>query len=383
MNSDRGTRASLPTDDQALTPEQTAALARYRARWSAIRRSTAPADRSAAGEGVRLAYHAAGLKPPARLVWCDSPIALSELAGRASRADGPNVKSELIHRLRRRVAALVGTRVHKRLQASVESMVNPIDALVVSAADAVIQGAVHENESLLERFRRSQPLSWSLTFRTLLGRRGFRYMAAGQHDLSWLGPYEYLRNVLGLRAETEPLLGLRQLAMNAGWLQPHEQTCWLAERPDLLYGDASDRLHNANGPALRFPDGWLVWAWKGVEVPRWMIEQPEKITVESIDGASNVQLRRCMIEIMTPQRYVALGGADRVAEDETGILWRKTWLSFDTWTAVEVVNATPEPDGTRKHFFLQVPANVRTAREAVAWTYGLGPNTYANLVVRT
>jgi hypothetical protein len=27
-----------------------------------------------------------------------------------------------------------------------------------------------------------------------------------------------------------------------------------------------------------------------------------------------------MIEIMTPQRYVALGGTVRVAEDETGIL---------------------------------------------------------------
>src|SRR5258708_40132859 len=78
VNSDRGTRASLPTDDQALTPEQTAALARYRARWSAIRRSTPPADRSAAGEGGRLAYRAAGLKPPARLAGGDSPIARPE-----------------------------------------------------------------------------------------------------------------------------------------------------------------------------------------------------------------------------------------------------------------------------------------------------------------
>ena len=64
-----------------------------------------------------------------------------------------------------------------------------------------------------------------------------------------------------------------------------------------------------------------------------------------------------MIEIMTPQRYVALGGAVRVAEDETGILWRKTWLASDAWAAVEVINATPEPDGTQKHFFLQVPPN--------------------------
>jgi hypothetical protein len=86
---------------------------------------------------------------------------------------------------------------------------------------------------------------------------------------------------------------------------------------------------------------------------------------------------------MTPARYVALGGPERVAEDETGVLWRKTWFPPDAWAAVEVINATAEPDGTRRHFFLQVPAHMRTAREAVAWTYGLGTKAYGNLVVRT
>jgi len=51
--------------------------------------------------------------------------------------------------------------------------------------------------------------------------------------------------------------------------------------------------------------------------------------------------------------------------------------------AVEVINATPEPDGTHKHFFLQVPAHMRTAREAVAWSYGLSTKAYSRLVVRT
>lgn len=373
----------MPTEDRALTSEQTAALGFFRARWAAIRRSTAPADRGAAEEGVRLAYHAAGLKPAARLVWCHSPIALSHLAHRASRADGPNVKSALIHRLRRQVAARVGSRIAARARARVESIVNPADALIASAADAVMAATMRENLSLLDLVRRSYPLSLAGAVRVLAGQQGFRYSAVGPHELSWLGAYDYLRDMFGLQAETAPLAGLWQLAASLGWLQPHERTCWLAERPDLLRGDARDRLHDAVGPALRFPDGWSVWAWKGVEVPRWVIERPESITLAAIDGESNVQVRRCMIEIMTPERYVALGGADRVAEDETGILWRKTWLAFDAWAAVEVINATPELDGTRRHFFLQVPADIRTAREAVAWTYGLSTNAYADLVTRT
>ena len=381
VNSDRGMRASLPTKHQALTPQQMAGLGDYRARWSAIGRSIAPADRGAAEEGVRLAYHAAGLKPPARFVWCESPLALYRLTRQASRSDGPNVKSILIHRLRRRVASQVGRRLHKRVRAAVEGALNPADALVASAAAAVMQRAPDENLSLLARARRGYPLSWSVP--ALLGRYGFSDNVTGQHELSWLSSYDYIRDVLGLRDETAPLVGLWQMATSLGWMQPHERTCWLAERPNLLRGDAGGRLHSASGPALRYPDGWSVWAWKDVEVPSDIIEQPDKITLASIDGESNVQVRRCMIEIMTPQRYVALGGAVRVAEDETGILWRKAWLASDAWAAVEVINATPEADGTRKHFFLQVPANLHTAREAVAWTYGLRVNIYAQLVVRT
>jgi hypothetical protein len=373
----------LPTEDEALTPEQRAALARYRAQWAAIRRSTAAADRDAAEGGVRLAYRAAGLEPPARLIWCDSPITLADRARRASHADGPNVKSVIINRPRRRVAALVRNRVPARVLALVESVVNPADALVSAAADAVIHGALQDDIPLLQLVRRSYPLSWATAMAVLLGRQGFRYEAVGQRDLAWLATYDYCRDVLELREETAPFAGLWQAARSLGWLQPHQHTCWLAERPNLLRGDARDRLHDAGGPALRYPDGWSIWAWKGVEVPRWVIEQPEGITLDAIDAESNVQVRRCMIEIMTPERYVALGGASRVAEDETGVLWRKRWLTTDAWAAVEVVNATPEPDGTRKHFFLQVPAHLQTAREAVAWTYGLRTKAYAKLVVRT
>jgi hypothetical protein len=367
----------------SLTPQQTAALSRYRARWSAIRRSAEPADRDAAEEGVRLAYRAAGLAPPARIVWCESPRALGERARAALQADGPNVKSAVVDRLRRQVAARVRSRTHTRVLALVDSMVDPADALAASAAEMVIESAGREDEPLLNLVRRSYPLSWSTALDVLLGRQGFRYAAIGPHELSWLGTYEYLREMLDLQEETAPLGGLWLVAKSAGWLQPHRTTCWLAERPSCLRADARDQLHDASGPALRYPDGWSVWAWKGVEVPRWIIEQPDAITLEAIDAEANVQVRRCMIEMMTPARYVAFGGAARIAEDETGVLWRRTWFATDAWAAVEVINATPEADGTRRHFFLQVPAHMRTAREAVAWTYGLPTKAYANLVMRT
>ncbi len=43
---------------------------------------------------------------------------------------------------------------------------------------------------------------------------------------------------------------------------------------------------------------------------------------------------------------------------------------------VKVLNATREKDGRQKEFFLRVPPYITTAREAVAWSFGLTPEEY-------
>ncbi len=46
---------------------------------------------------------------------------------------------------------------------------------------------------------------------------------------------------------------------------------------------------------------------------------------------------------------------------------------------VEVVNASPEPDGTFRTYFLRVPPRTATAKAGVAWTFGLTEEEYAPL----
>jgi len=261
------------------------------------------------------------------------------------------------------------------VQAAVANAFAP-DTVTRAVTDAVARIAGRQRRPFWLRLR--QALSWSGS-RDQLSRR-----PVGQHELAWLGIYEYFHDVCGFQAETEALQGLWQFAKNAGWILPHERICWLAERPSVLRVDARGRLHSATGPALQFLDGSSFYAWKGIEVPARIIDRPEQISTYTIDKEPDVRIRHCMIEIMTPQRYVANGGAIKVAEDETGILWRKTWWSsVDAWAAVEVINGTPEPDGARKRYFLQVPSHLQTPREAVAWTYGLTANEYTRLAIRT
>jgi len=90
-----------------------------------------------------------------------------------------------------------------------------------------------------------------------------------------------------------------------------------------------------------------------------------------------------MIERMGPERFIAEFKPERVHQDASGVLWRKQLGWRDVWAAVEVVNGTAEADGSRKHYFLRVPPDVQTATEAVAWTYGMTAEEYAQILVRT
>ena len=260
---------------------------------------------------------------PSALCGAGDRLSSLELTARVSRSATANVGSIVIHDVHTRVASAVKRRVHNSVQAAVANAFTLQDAERRAVSDAVGRSTTLQRLPIWLRF--SRMFSWSGARRQLteLSRRPI-----GQHELAWLGIYEYFHDVCDFGAETESLEGLWQFAKNAGWMLPHEHVCWLAERPNVLRTDARSRLHSATGPALRYPDGWSFYAWKGIQVPARLIERPEEISIQAVDNEPDIRVRRCMIEIMTPERYVANGGAVRVAEDETGVLWRKTWWGY-------------------------------------------------------
>ena len=374
------------------------ALKEYLDRWAAAHSCCEPADRRTAEEGVRLAYATAGLAPPQHIVWCGGPLEIAKLLAAASPADaiGANVKAKIFDQVRNRVGTfaeifwkevvVAATELshHKAVGAAVDDY-NKRKA-VSAAVNRVVRNAANDSLSRLRVRARHAVLRLRGRPR-LLPRSGFDEVAVGPHDLASLGVYEYLHDVLGWQEPTQPMRGLWKIAKSAGWIVPHQHVCWISERPNLLRTDSRGRLHCADGPALQYRDGWSAYLWKGVEVPAWAIEHPEWITLSTLADTFEPVLRNCMIEIMTPERFVRSGGPALVSEDETGILWRKLWgyrgVTVGSWTAVEVVNGTAESDGSRKRYFLRVPSRMRTAREAVAWTYGVSAEQYAGLELRT
>ena len=137
--------------------------------------------------------------------------------------------------------------------------------------------------------------------------------------------------------------------------------------PAVTRGWRSHRLHCDDGPAVMFQDGWGVYALHGVQIPftqRHIVERPETITVAEIEAEKNAEIRRMMIDRYGGlARYVADSGATVVCElgaDEpiaglrTGRLLRKEVPINEPIIYADLLNSTPEPDGTVKRYMLRI-----------------------------
>jgi hypothetical protein len=146
--------------------------------------------------------------------------------------------------------------------------------------------------------------------------------------------------------------------------------------PTMVKVDESNRLHSAFGPAFVWLDDVHHYYWHGVRVESYVVDHPERITVADIEAETNAEVRRVKIERIGQVRYLLDSGAREVHRDDYGTLYRKEVPGNEPLVMVKVVNATPEPDGSFKDYFLRVPPTMQTAREAVAWTFGKTPDDY-------
>lgn len=149
-----------------------------------------------------------------------------------------------------------------------------------------------------------------------------------------------------------------------------------SDRPSELKLDQEDRLHCETGPALSFRSGLELYFWHGIRIPQWVIEDPERLSVQYIENEKNVEVRTALVERYGEAKFLTDSGAKVVHEDEYGTLYQKWVDDTYTLTMVKVTNSTANPDGTRTAYFLRVPNEVETAKEAVAWTFGLHKDEY-------
>ncbi|WP_405178187.1 hypothetical protein OG225_29015 [Nocardia sp. NBC_01377] len=328
--------------------------------WRSVASATGPGDRKVTEDAVRAAYRQAGLPEPERIAWVRSPLE----AVRMLRTDGALGETGACVReaVRNGPWAAERARSHAELgpigfgehwQATGADLWE----LTSTVVDRIRTGVIEEVASKPKKRNKIRLLLLDA--------------ALGQFDAAWLSAFG--------TEPGQPLAALATIAREAGLWWPYEKVALISERPTELHRDEAGRLDRGDGPALAYADGFALYAWRGMPVPAEFLDGLSGLTAEKIREEENAELRRVMLEYYGYDRYLDESGAKPIHKDETGVLWRIELDGDEDVAMVEVVNSTPEPDGTNRTYWLRVPPDTETAREGVAWTFGVSAEDYEPL----
>ncbi len=182
-----------------------------------------------------------------------------------------------------------------------------------------------------------------------------------QHEAGWLSFYDFMI-FLGFD-ECEKLIPLMNVAQNCGWWWPMDEAVVISDRPESIHRDDRGRLHNPDGAAIMYRDGWGVYAVHGVRIPKWIITEPNSITPEKIEKERNAEIRRVMLDKFGWDKYLMTGGAECIDKSELGELWRKEIADDEPLVMVRLVDSTPKYNGFGKEDIPEGPDRKRIMRE--------------------
>jgi hypothetical protein len=160
-----------------------------------------------------------------------------------------------------------------------------------------------------------------------------------------------------------------------------EQAVFVCERPSIVSVDDGGRLHSTHGPAFEWRDGGRYYSICGIAVEPELFERGRiAFTLDRLNKERNAEVRRVLIELYGPEKYLREIGAKVIHHGrDCRRLWRAPNapdMMGEALVMVELVNSTPEPDGSHKVYFLRVDPRHTNADEAVAATFRLTKEIY-------
>jgi hypothetical protein len=335
---------------QQLMPEQVRALEAHYREWRAVTARSGRADRNVVQNAIGKLYAASGHDWPS-FVWCESPRELlTSLAKTLGRFGLVPLRDSLLQPLRPEASEVEARKRFRPMLWGLGTV--PFEEFLPQQSALVM-------ETLPQSLRRLMVGCLS-------------EMCIGL-ELDWISHHDFCDRHLGLEYESGRLERIRlwsEIGRSCYWWAPYETTCFISDRPAEINLDARERLHNLRGPAMAFSDGWSLYAIHGCFVSERLVMQPNEVGLEDLPLDENLEVLHATIEMLGHERFLAAAKAHLVQEDDFGRLHRIQFHDYEPLLIVEVVNATPEPDGSVRRHLLRVPPETESAHEGVAWSFG-------------
>lgn len=127
-------------------------------------------------------------------------------------------------------------------------------------------------------------------------------MLYGAHEADYLSFYDFFHKEFDLEC-TQNFVPYFNLAEVCGWWSPYEECAFVQDRPSKIVMNEDKTLHNREGAALEYPDGFKIFCIDGYQFPEHVVMDPHLITIKEIDDESTSEKRRIMLELFGEERY--------------------------------------------------------------------------------
>ena len=198
--------------------------------------------------------------------------------------------------------------------------------------------------------------------------------------IQWLQPYAGMLDFvsyIGVEFDKDKYKLFMDFTTNVHFIIPYEDIAFVSLPPPCCHWDTNRRLHHESRMSLEYEDGFGLYSWHGVQVPNNYIANKESLTKEVISAERNIELRRCIMEILGNEEYCRRIGLVEVDKDssksEAAILYRtknKDNIIDEYEYFVKVI--CPSTD---REYMLRVPPT-KDCWSAVAWTFGKDVHNY-------
>jgi len=160
----------------------------------------------------------------------------------------------------------------------------------------------------------------------------------------WAGYYDYAESI-GVKFDKHKLDLFTRFTANIGFCLPFKDTFIYSLKPTKIHWN-NGRLHNPNGKAVEYADGWGWYALNGIPMEEWQVITPiAELSLEKILSVEDIDQRRELVRRVGVERLVSAGKEiDRLGDykllDMRSVYKRRTPTLFllmknpsvpDTW----------------------------------------------------
>jgi hypothetical protein len=396
MGNTKTTEGMMVKKVTKLTPEQIALFGEWSERWINIGLSTEPADFDKATAAALKAYELCNLKRPMVVLRMGSPYAatfggalawmylreiekvakIPKVGAQVGDQVGDQVWAQVWDQVSDQVGDQVGDQVWAQVWDQVRDQVgDQVGDQVWAQVRAQVWAQVRAQVWVQVRDQVGDQVGDQV--RAQVRDQGFVAAKDGLNNdgasgllwSSFAAWVSYFRDVCGWENPAlEKFTVAEDMVKSCGWTWWHQNVLAISDRPKKINRDAEKRLHCETGPSIEYRDGWSLWHWHGVSVPRGWIEDKASLTAKTALTWENIEQRRAACEILGWAKVLSELNATVIDTDPEPHVGQLLEVELPDIGRERFLSVTC---GTGRHFALPVPSSMKTALEANCWTYGI------------